>query len=309
MRIPRVAVSLCSLALVLAACKKDKEDEDKPKSETKKETKETPKEEDDAGSLMVAAGEGEIEGPIPPDTSMVFFTVEGALYPLGCFDKDKGTMSGGTDCLSMVKAGDDVRLASHDTQYTRKAGEREEPQCLIGSGKKYAIGVADIAAGADFRYASWPPSGIKAVKEVDKRSLEPAALQLGDDEIEKLRKAMGGKAGEIQAHQVAEIDADGNDKKDKFYSVYIPHPRISEEYSWSGAFLALDGNLDNLLLLDKSKSKRDVFEVHGWLNLDGKDTNELWMRLVFEESAGDQLVNVAGGKAVPLAKHSCAVAR
>lgn len=308
MRIARVAVSLCSLALVLAACKKDDE-EDKPKAETKKEAKETPKEEDDAGSLMVAEGEGEIEGPVPPDTSMVFFTVEGALYPLGCYDKDKGTMAGGTDCLAMVKAGDDVRLASHDTQYTRKAGEREEPQCLIGSGKKYGVGVADISAGADFRYASWPPSGIKAVNEVDPRSLEPAALQLSDDEIAKLRKAMGGKDGEVKAHQVADVDVDGNGKKDKVYSAYIPHPRINEEYTWSGAFLAIDGNLDNLLLLDKSKSKRDVFEVQGWLNLDGKDTSELWMRLVFEESAGDQLVNVAGGKAVPLAKHSCAVAR
>src|SRR5688572_16769172 len=88
---------------------------------------------DDANAMKVADDGEVVEGPVPPETSMVFFAIENELMPLGCFDKDKKSISSGEGCLAMVKDGTDVRLASHDSQYTRKVTGRVEPSCLGGS--------------------------------------------------------------------------------------------------------------------------------------------------------------------------------
>lgn len=303
--------TLCAVALSLAACPSE---EDSGKKDDEKEAKKEKKEEgeeDDAGSLMVAEGDGGVDGPVPPDTSMVFFSVEGALYPMACFDKDAKAIKAGKDCLSMVKAGDDVRVASHDSQYNKKAGEPVEPQCLAGSGKKIAIGVDGITEGADFLYGTWPPSGIKIVKEVDEDSTKPSRAHVSDDEQAKLLaaiKAAGGSAAaELKVHQVAKVNVTSD--KDVVYSVYVPDPKVLEQYKWSGAFLAEGGSMDKLTLLEKSKTKKDVFEVRGWMDLDGDKTHELWMRLVFAEGAGDRLVQVSGGQARPVGKWSCGAVR
>jgi hypothetical protein len=303
--------TLCTVAFCLAGCPSEEEPAKKDDTkESKKDTKEEG-EQDDAGSLMVAEGDGGVDGPVPPETSMVFFSVEGALYPLACFDKDAGALKSGNDCLKMVKPGDAVRVASHDSQYNKKAGEPVEPQCLAGSGKKVAVGVEGITEGADFLYGTWPPAGIKVVKEVDKDSLSPRALHLSDDETSAIKaaiKAAGGSVGEeLKVHQVAEVH--GITAKDKFFSVYVPHPKIAEQYSWSGAFLAEGGDMAKLQLVEKSKSKKDVFEVRGWLDLDGDKANELWLRIVWEENAGDRVVTLKGGKPKALGQWSCGAAR
>jgi hypothetical protein len=118
-----------------------------------------------------------------------------------------------------------------------------------------------------------------------------------------------GAKGELTAHQVAEIDVDGQDPKEKVYAVYLPDPASSEQYSWSGIFLAKGGDLDQLQLLEKSTTKRDVFEVRGTLDLDGSGPAELWMRLVFEEGGGDRVVQLEGDTVNPLGKYSCGAAR
>jgi hypothetical protein len=239
---------------------------------------------------------------------MVFFVVEDAMMPLGCFDKDKKIISGGKACLDMVKDGDEVRLASHDSQYTRKSTERVEPDCLGGSGNKAALGAEGITGGADFLYATWPPSGIKIVTMVDKASMELGARSLTDAEKAQVAKAVsaaGGGSGEIEAHQVAKIDLDGNDKPDKFLSVFIQDPKMAEQYKWSGAFFAPDGNLDDLTLIAKPKGKRDVFELRGHLDLDGEGLEEIWLRLNFDEGAGDRLYQLQGKSAKGLGSWTC----
>ncbi len=304
--------TLCAVALSIAGCPSEDEPAKGDGKETKKEAKDEGEgEQDDAGSLMVAEGDGGVDGPVPPEASMVFFSVEGALYPLACFDKDKKSVETGAACLKLVKAGDSVRVASHDSKYNKKAGDPVEPQCLAGSGKKIAIGVDGITEGADFLYGTWPPSGIKVVSEVDPESTLPQSLQLGDDETEKITaaiKANGGSvATEPKVHQVAEVH--GLTDKDKVYSVYVPDPKVLEQYKWSGAFLAEGGDLSKLTLLEKSKTKKDVFEVRGWMDIDGDKTHELWMRLVFAEGSGDRLTKLSPGKATPIGNWSCGAAR
>lgn len=303
------------MAMVLAmglgpACKKDDEAEkDDAKAEAKADDGE-PAGDEGEPTLQVAEGQDAVEGPVPPETSMVFYVVEGALLPLACFDKEQGKMLSGAPCLQMAAAGEEARLSSVDSAFNRPVGEPTEPQCMAGSGKKVALAVEGISESANFKYAAWPPSALKVVKWVPEDTTSPQRTRLDDDEAETLLAAVrkqGGRGDELRAHQVAEVDVDDDGKRDKIYAVFIPHPTLSEQYNWSGIFWAKDGDLDNLVLLDRSKTKRDVFEVRGTLDLDGDKTNELWLRLVFAEGAGDRIVQIDGGQPKALGSWSCGV--
>lgn len=290
----------CGCALSLPACKKEKED-NRPKTDLPAEPGEA--------SLQVAAGDPPVEGPVPPEVSMVFFTVEGALYPLGCFDAEKKKILSGEACLAMVPEGSDVRLSSLDAEYNKKAQGRVEPQCLIGSGQTIAVGVEGITEGADFVYATWPQPAMKQVKPVSHDTTSPSATQLDEATTQKLLaaiKAAGGPAeGEVRAQQIAEVEVDGDEGTERIYAVYVPHPQRSEQYAWSGAFLAPEGTADELVLLEESKTKRDVFEIRGVVDLDGAAPYELWSHLTFEEGGGDRLLQLRDGKVSPLGGWTC----
>jgi hypothetical protein len=303
------------LCLSLVACDRGGDDPPKkPVDEAKKadETKAEPDKKDEGeASLKVAAGDPPVDGPVPPETSMVVFSIEGALNPLGCFDKDKGQMLGAEACLDLVPEGAEVRLSSIDSEYNKIAGPRVEPQCLIGSGKTVAIEVEGITEGAQFVYGTFPRSAMKTVRFVEDKTLDARRIRLSDEEKQKLSAAAGGglTPETIEPHQVAEVDVYGDGSKDKVYSVFAPDPRVSEQYRWSGVFLAKGGSLGALTLLDKSTTKRDVFEVRGTVDLDGDGKKELWMRLVFEEGAGDRIVALDGKSAKPLGGWSCGAGR
>ena len=299
---------LGALALFTAACNKG-EDKGKDEKAEKADGKakggdgKEPAGDEGEAPLQVASGEDGAEGPVPPETSMVFFQIEGALIPLACFDKDKGSVKSGTECLSMVPEGADVRVSGGDQAFNKKVGEKAEPACMAGSGKKIALSAEGVKGGAEFSYGTWPPSALKIVTLVSDESTAPPALNIDDDTKAKLT-AKAGK-GEVSAHQVAEVDIDGNDKKDGIYSVFVPHPTMAEAYKWSGVFLARDGNLDDLILLAKSQSRKDVFEVMGVLDIDGAGTNELWIRMIYEDGAGDAIFQLKGDSAERLGKWSC----
>ncbi len=311
--LPKLQSVLCTLALLATACNKGEDGPSDGTKDTKAEkgAADGAEKAGDEGepSLKVATGEDEVEGPVPPETSMVFFVVEGALLPLACFVKDDGKLQAGVDCLDLMKAGEKARVTSGDTATTMEVGERVEPQCQVGSGKTIALAAEGLADGPNYKYGTWPPSGLKTVTLVSEETIAPHQTQLDDEQKTKLlaaiKKDWAGASGEVEAHQVAEIDLDGKDEKDRIFAAYIPHPRMSEQYAWSGIFLAPGGDLDALVLLDKSNSKRDVFEVRGTLDLDGDGTQELWMRMFFDEGGGDRIVKLEDGKPRPLGDWSC----
>jgi hypothetical protein len=305
MRIVTTVMTACALSLLLPGCPK----KDEEKEEPKKPKKEEPEDEGEA-SLQVAAGDPPVDGPMPPDESMVLFSVEGALYPLACFNKDKGKILAHEDCLDLVPSGAEVRLSSIESEYNKVAGDKVEPQCLAGSGKKIAVGVEGITEGAQFVFGTFPRQAMRGVTFIEDETLEPSNKRLSDEEKEKLAAASGGMtAEEIESHQVVEIDADGDGKDDKIYSVFAPDPKVSEQYKWSGIFLAKGGDLGSLELLEKSKTKRDVFEARGVFDLNGDEKNELWIRLVFEEGAGDRVYAIDSGSPKPIGNWSCGAAR
>lgn len=302
MRIRPALPLLWALTFALA-CPSDDKADNKPKTDS------TPAKEPVAKvdpSLEVEEGDPPVDGPVPPDTNMVFYTVEGGLYPLACFDKDKKALLSGRACLEMAKEGAEVRLSSIDAEYNRVAGATVEPQCLAGSGKQIALNVEGISTGAQFVFATWPRSAMNIVKVVPEESTDPYEARVSDEEAIALKKAIGSAgSGELGVHQVAEIDVDGDKEKEKVYSVFIPDPKVNEQYVWSGLLLAMGGDLSKLTVIEKSKTKRDVFELKGVLDIDGDNVGELWMRLVFEEGGGDRIVDLVDGKPVPVTKWTC----
>jgi len=258
-------------------------------------------------ALKVAEGDAGAEGPVPPDTSMVFFQSEGALIPLACFDKDKGELRGGADCLALVPEGGEVRVSAGDQAFNKKTTGRATPTCLDATGNKDALGAEGLTGGAEFTYGAWPPSTLKIVTLVPEDSTANSTIARVDDDTKaKLAAAVPAK-GELTVQQWAEIDVDGDDEKDGIYSVFIPHASLPGQYAWSGVFLAPDGNLDGLVLLAKSGSGKDVFEALGTLNLDGKGDRELWIRMVYAEGAGEAVFQLEGKGTKQLGKWSCGV--
>jgi hypothetical protein len=300
-----------ALALLAAACNKGGDEGGKEASDAKAKSDAKGAKDGEAGddgepTLKVAEGDAGAEGPVPPDTSMVFFQAEGALIPLACFDKDKGEVRGGAACLSLVPAGADVRVSAGDQAFNKKTGDRATPTCLDATGNKDALSAEGLTGGAEFTYGAWPPSALKIVTLVSPDSTSPAATQIDDDTKAKLAAAVPAK-GELTVQQVAEIDVDGNAKKDGIYSVFIPHRSLPGQYAWSGVFLAPDGDLGGLVLLAKSASNKDVFEVLGTLDVDGQGSRELWIRMVYAEGAGEAVFQLDGKSAKALAKWSCGV--
>jgi hypothetical protein len=307
------------MGLALSACNKggggDAKDGKDAKADAKsgkdgKDAKADAKAEGGDDGLKVAEFEEGPEGPVPPDTSMVFFSIEGAVQPLACFDKDKKKLDSGKTCLDMVPKGAEVRLKSADIGANKPVGEPTEAQCTAGGGKKTALAVEGITEGGNWLFAAWPPSTQKIVSTVPEDTTSPAKTRLSDEEKAKLAAAIkkaGGPDGTVSANQVAEIDQDKDGKPDKFYGVLIEGDPGAESYRWSGAFLAPAGELDKAMLVETSRTKKDVFEVRAVLDIDGDGHNELWLRLRNEEGGGDRIVDIAAGKATPVGDWTCGV--
>ncbi len=300
----RTAVGLAALALALApvSCNKGSKDE-KGGKETKdgkdgKDAKDAKGGKADANgeggepTLAVNEGDAPIDGPLPPDESLVFFGVEGALYPLACFDKATKKIESGPACLKMVPPGSDVRLASKFSSFNKKAGELTEPQCMAGVGKKIAIAVEGITEGADFIYATWPRQGVKLVSRPTDDSSSPAKTQLGDTDKAAVAAAIAkeGAKGDVQVNQVAEIDLDGDGKAEKVIAAFVPDPSSPESYRWSGLLVGAEGKLNSLVKVEGLKNKLATFELRGALDLNGDKSAELWLHRSSEDgSAGDRV--------------------
>lgn len=302
---------LATAALGTGACGKKDDPAKKAvdaKADPAKGAKDDAKAEGGEPSLQVADGEANDPGPVPPETSMVFFTVEGALMPLACFDKDKGALAPGADCLGLVAAGQEARVSSGDTSAVFEIGEPAEPLCTAGDGKKTALAADGIGEGANYVWAAWPRSAFKTVQPVAVASVKAQGEPLAEAEQTALGAAVeraGGRLdGDLLAHQIVEVPVT-KDRTDRFFSVFVRDPKVSERYAFSALFAAVGGNLDELVVVEKSRSKQDVFEVRGSTDLDGNGTRELWLRMVFEEGAGDRIVEFDGKDAKPIGRWSC----
>lgn len=287
LRGPAAALSvLALLTLALPGCKKE------PEPEPEKEEKKAPE-------PVVLPDPGPIEpqfdltGPKPPETSTVVFSVDGALTPLACFDKDKGALASGSDCVGLVAEGSEVYMASSfGKKALEKTGAGTTTSICVDEG---AIPVANLAAGADYDWAVWPKSLAPEFTQIDPDTwsdrgarLEEVEAKAVQEAIAKVRKA----EGNFQPKQKASLDIDGDGKDELFVSAVLINPRDPDTYLFSGLFMAPGGDLANMQLIDRSKKGADVIKLFGAVDLDGDGKRELWTGISFDGGAGERMVQL-----------------
>lgn len=287
------------LALLGATgCKKEPEPEPEP---AKKEDKAPPP----APDLTPAEPQFDLSGPTPPATSTVLFTVDGALLPLACFDKDKNTLVAGTECGKLVAEGSEVYMES---SFGKKALEKTTAGTKPSTcGDEGALPSAHLDTGADYDWAVWPKSLGPTFVQIKPDTWSDRGARLEDAEAQAVQAAIAkvrASKGEFQPRQKASVDIDGDGKDELFVSAVLVNPKDPDAYLFSGLFMAPGGDLAALQLIDKASKGVDEIKLFGVVDLDGDGKRELWTGISFEGGAGERVVQL-GAQPKSLGKWTC----
>lgn len=300
----------CTLSLVLVACGGDaKKDAKGAKTDAKADAKVDPdaSKRNDSTSLDKAVTALDLGGAAPPEVSAVFYTVDGALIPIGCFDKAKNKLDGGKDCLHLAKAGEEVYLRSTSVEKLDKAGPPKSPMCQPGEDKPSGVSVPSVDAGEPFDYAVYPKSMGKLVNKVGEETWSEKGRVASDDE-KKALVALAGGAGELQINQSVSFDVDSDGKPDKLFSVYVVDPKDSERLAYSSVLLQRGSDPSRWVPVIESRNDTETYTVRAFIDLNGDRTHELWINAVLTDGGGgDRMFKLKDGGADPLAKWSCGV--
>jgi hypothetical protein len=310
--IARQVVYPLTLALVLAACggasdpaKGTKADAKDAKADAKTEVIDTKR--NDATSLDKAVQALDLSGPVPPEASAVFFTVDGALIPIGCYDSAKKKLAGGKDCLALVKADDEVYLRSNSVEKLDKAGAPKSAMCQPGEDKPTSLGVASVDAGETFDYAVFPKSMGKLINRADPETYSEKGRVASEEEKRALTELVKPDA-ELQINQSVTFDVDGDGQADKLFSVYVVNPKDSERLSYSGVLMQRATAPGKWFPLLESRNDTETYTVRAFLDLDGDKSQEVWVNAVLTDGGGgDRIFKLKGDGAEPLAKWSCGI--
>ncbi|PRQ04547.1 hypothetical protein ENSA5_06710 [Enhygromyxa salina] len=296
-RAPLAVVTLGVLLLTLPGCKKEAEPE--PKQEEKK-AEPAPEPEPEPVEPRF-----DLSGPKPPETSTVVFSVEGALQPMACFDKDKGGLASGADCVGLVAEGSEVYMeSSFGTKALSKTGAGTKTSTCADEG---AIPTAELDGGADYDWGVWPKSLAPEFTQISPDTWSDRGARLDEAETKAVQEAMAkirNVQGEFQPKQRATADIDGDGKDELFASAVLINPADPDTYLVSGLFMAPGGDLANLQLIDQAKKGADVIKLLGAVDLDGDGKRELWTGITFDGGAGERIVQL-GDKPTPLGKWTC----
>ncbi len=298
----------CGLAVaapfLLTACPA----KDEPKKDEKAEQKAEPEPEPEPEPELPKI---DLSGPVPPETSAVFFAIDGALIPLACYDKDKGKLMGGKDdCLALAEQGAEVYMASETGGELDKVAEPKNALCEVAD-EPTSLGTPSLNSGKAYTWGTVPKSLGRIAETVPSTAESNEAVVLSDEDKAKLQaavialepKAEAGKDN-LRATQRAELDVDGDGKKEKFTSVVVLHPSRSDQYLFSGLLMARGGDMGDQVLVEQTK-KFDMIKVRGGVDLDGDGTRELWLGLVSEGLSADKMVHLDGENFVSMGKWTC----
>jgi hypothetical protein len=293
--VPFVALAL----LTLPGCKSEPE----PEAKTDKPAAKAP--EPLPPDTTPAAPQFDFTGPKPPETSSVVFSVDGALVPLACFDKAKGAIGTGADCVALVAEGSEVYMES---SFGKKAMDKTTAGTATSTcGDEGAIPTAALSGGADYDWAVWPKSVAPTFEQLSPDTWSDRGAQLEEAEATAVQAAIakqGVKKGEFLSKQKASLDVDADGKKELFVSAVMVNPSDPDRYLFSGLFMAPGGDLANLQLIDRVQKGTDMVKLFGAVDLDGDGKRELWTGIAFEGGAGERIVQL-GAEPKPLGKWSC----
>lgn len=307
-RSPLVHLTLL-VALASVACDKGAET---PKTDPKKTVTEpatpTPPEEkrDPSTSLDKAVTTIDLAGPVPPETSAVFFAEDGALIPLACYLHDKKKIAGGKDCLKLVKQGDEVYLKSRSVENLDKIGAPKDSLCEVGGGSTpTSLSVPAVDGGAAFDYAVFPKSLARNVVMLPEDSWSEKKPALSAEETAALT-TLSKVTGELTIRQVAVQDLDGDGAAEKIVSVYQINPKDSERYTFAGVFVQRGSAPGTWIPIQTNSNDTQTFTVYAAVDLDGDRNHELWLNAVTTDgSGGDRLYQLTKDGASGLGKWSC----
>ena len=301
-------VPCCTLALVLTACDgaaQKGDDKKDGKVEAKADPNETKR--NDSTSLDKAVTALDLGGAVPPEASAVFYTVDGALIPIGCWDGHKKKLDGGKDCLHLTKAGEEVYLRSNNVEKLDKLGPPKSAMCQPGEDKPTSLSIPAVDAGETFDYAVYPKSMGKLINRVDAETWSEKGRVASDAEKTALRE-LAKAEGELQINQSVTFDVDGDTKPDKLFSVYVVNPKDSEKLSYSGVLLQRGSDPSKWVPILESPAATEIYTVRAFIDLDGDRTQEVWVNAVLTDGGGgDRMLKLKDGGADPLAKWSCGI--
>ena len=304
------ALASALLFLLASACGKGDADAGKgdAKADTAPEADPAPR--DPSTSLDKVTSTIDLSGPVPPEISMVFFTLDGALVPLGCYDKDKKKLRAGKECLPLAPKGAEVYLKAAHAAQVDAIGEPKNALCEVGEDKPTSLSAPSVDAGAAFDWATSPKSAAQKVLSVSPDTWSPSKIRFTDDERAAVQAAIEGFEGKVagnkaEIHQAVGLDLDGDGKDERLFSAYVVNPRDTARYLFSGVLLARGADPSKLLLVEKTRTNSEVFKVRAAVDLDGDGRHELWINATFDEGGGDRMVQWKGDAFEPLGKWTC----
>lgn len=296
----RLVVPFFALAfLTVSGCKSEPEPEAKADKAAAKAPEAPPPD------TTPAQPQFDLTGPKPPETSSVMFSVDGGLVPLACFDKAKGALAVGADCVALVAEGSDVYMES---SFGKKALDKTGAGTVTSTcGDEGAVPTAALSTGADYDWAVWPKSVAPTFEQLSPDTWSDRGARLEEVEAKAIQDAIskqGVSKGEFLSKQKASLDVDGDGKKELFVSAVMMNPSDPDRYLFSGLFMAAGGDLANIQLIDRVQKGTDVVKLFGGVDLDGDGKRELWTGISFEGGAGERIVQL-GAEPKPLGKWTC----
>lgn len=303
-------VTLLSTTLALACGKGEEKPAEKAEEAKTEEAKTDEVKRDPDTSLDKVATATDLSGPVPPETSMVFFTIDGALIPVGCFNKDKNKLGAGKECLALAPEGASVYLKSAYSDQLDTIGAPKNALCEPGVEKPTSLSTPATDSGAAFDWAASPKSAGRGVVSIPAESWDDALIKFSDDEKKAVKEAIAKINGatadqETNMHQAASLDLDGDGKDERVFSAYVVNPRDTARYLFSGVFVAPGGDVSGLLLVEKTKTNSEIFKLRAAADLNGDGRRELWINAAFDEGGGDRMYQWKGSAFEPLGKWTC----
>jgi hypothetical protein len=225
--------------------------------------------------------EVDLSGATAPETSAVFFSVEGAMIPMACFDRGAKKIRAGTACLRLVADGATVLLASESGRMLDTIQGKRNALCEVKDSPT-SLSTPGLASGNTYTYGAYPKALGRSVSLVPASSESDRATEIDDELRDVLMAAVKTsnprvKNGRLRVTQRATHDLDGDGAAEEFVSVVVTREDNADKGLFSGLFRLSSTPGGAPSLIEQGKGL-DVIRIRGSLDLDGDTNRELWLR-------------------------------
>lgn len=236
--------------------------------------------------------EVDLSGVTAPEVSTVFFSVEGAMIPMACFDRGAKKIKAGNACLRLVADGATVFLASESGRMLDTVEGKRNALCEVKD-TPTSLSTPGLASGNTYTYGAYPKALGRSVSLVPASSESDRATEIDDALRDVLMAAVKAsnprvKSGRLRVTQRATHDLDGDGVAEEFVSVVVTREDNADKGLFSGLFRLSSTPGGAPTLIEQGKGL-DVIRIRGSLDLDGDKTRELWLGLAYDGGNADRI--------------------